>query len=398
MDGPPESNEARGKGLARYYGRFIPNLPLRGKLGWMTPRSRCENDAGYETRLPRPPIPSGGLFFSRDSNRENLNSLDSSNLALRNDLKSPHHPRLQETKIIKSNHLFPRHLRHFLAELHMQERPQRRRLHLDHLPLDLPPRHHPHSHESADRIRPRPPRLEIRILLSDFALPRTLRTDDASPEQAGTAYTQYRYHLRAIQTALCHPLRLMAPSSPEALQANLKRLSQRNRDIAVSYIYTELLTGLLSCRFIRNTEIIPDAKKAWHLEYARKALEHAETAMWKLQLSGVCRFAIWARYWSFFTLEQTRARCSELPSLGQINQDFEVAADCSLSREETTDLEYWLLEPWAGRSGKRWPFRHSVARRMRCAYLAVTAGRGASPAAVFNDGGFNSLAHDLLSA
>jgi hypothetical protein len=75
------------------------------------------------------------------------------------------------------------------------------------------------------------------------------------------------------------------PIKSEALQANLKRLSQRNRDIAVSYIYTELLTGLLSCRFIRNTEIIPDAKKTWHLEYARKALEHAETAMWKLQLS-----------------------------------------------------------------------------------------------------------------
>ena len=63
MDGPPESNEAGGKGPARYYGRFIPNLPLRGKLGWMTPRSRCENDAGYETRLPGPPIPSGGPSF-----------------------------------------------------------------------------------------------------------------------------------------------------------------------------------------------------------------------------------------------------------------------------------------------------------------------------------------------
>jgi hypothetical protein len=65
MDGPPESNEAGGKGPARYYGRFIPNLPLRGKLGWMTPRSRCENDAGYETRLLEAPDPKRGPHFFR---------------------------------------------------------------------------------------------------------------------------------------------------------------------------------------------------------------------------------------------------------------------------------------------------------------------------------------------
>ncbi len=63
MDGPPESSEAGGKGPARYYGRFIPNLPLRGKLGWMTPRSRCENDAGYETRLLEAPDPKRGPHF-----------------------------------------------------------------------------------------------------------------------------------------------------------------------------------------------------------------------------------------------------------------------------------------------------------------------------------------------
>ncbi len=39
------SNEARGKGLARYFQQFVPNLPLRGKLGWMTPR------AGVKTTL-----------------------------------------------------------------------------------------------------------------------------------------------------------------------------------------------------------------------------------------------------------------------------------------------------------------------------------------------------------
>jgi hypothetical protein len=40
-----EGNDARGKGLARYFLQFIPNLPLRGKLGWMTPR------AGVKTTL-----------------------------------------------------------------------------------------------------------------------------------------------------------------------------------------------------------------------------------------------------------------------------------------------------------------------------------------------------------
>ena len=34
------------------------------------PTRRCENDTGNETRLPRPPIPSGGLiFFSAESHR-----------------------------------------------------------------------------------------------------------------------------------------------------------------------------------------------------------------------------------------------------------------------------------------------------------------------------------------
>jgi hypothetical protein len=31
--------QARGKGLACGFERFVTNLPLRGKLGWMTPRA-----------------------------------------------------------------------------------------------------------------------------------------------------------------------------------------------------------------------------------------------------------------------------------------------------------------------------------------------------------------------
>ena len=72
MDEPPESNAAGGKGPARYYGRFIPNLPLRGKLGWMTPRSRCENDAGYETRLLEAPDPKRGPHFFQLQHKTDL--------------------------------------------------------------------------------------------------------------------------------------------------------------------------------------------------------------------------------------------------------------------------------------------------------------------------------------
>jgi hypothetical protein len=55
-----EGDDARGKGLARYFLQFVPNLPLRGKLGLDDPTRRCENDTGNETRLSGLPIPSGG--------------------------------------------------------------------------------------------------------------------------------------------------------------------------------------------------------------------------------------------------------------------------------------------------------------------------------------------------
>jgi hypothetical protein len=70
-----------------------------------------------------------------------------------------------------------------------------------------------------------------------------------------------------------------------AIQISLARLSERSRDVAISFIYTELLTGLSSCRIIRNSQIIPERKKSWHYEYARKALHDAEAAMWRLKLS-----------------------------------------------------------------------------------------------------------------
>jgi hypothetical protein len=70
-----------------------------------------------------------------------------------------------------------------------------------------------------------------------------------------------------------------------AIRINLERLSQRNRDIAVSFVYTQLLTGLASCRLLRSGLTHALTRRAWHLEYATKALQDAEAAMWKLKLS-----------------------------------------------------------------------------------------------------------------
>ena len=64
-----EGDDARGKGLARYFLQFVPNLPLRGKLGWMTPRAGVKTTLASEMRLPGLPDPKRGapLFFSHSS-------------------------------------------------------------------------------------------------------------------------------------------------------------------------------------------------------------------------------------------------------------------------------------------------------------------------------------------
>jgi hypothetical protein len=49
--------------LAKFKGRC--HLPLRGKLGWMTPHIRCENDAGYETCFRGSRSQAGAPFFAR---------------------------------------------------------------------------------------------------------------------------------------------------------------------------------------------------------------------------------------------------------------------------------------------------------------------------------------------
>src|SRR5713101_1123574 len=55
-------SEGEGACLAKFKGRC--HLPLRGKLGWMTPRIRCENDAGYETCFRGSRSQAGAPFFA----------------------------------------------------------------------------------------------------------------------------------------------------------------------------------------------------------------------------------------------------------------------------------------------------------------------------------------------
>src|SRR5215469_1513601 len=56
-----EASEGEGACLSLSTDRS--HLPLRGKLGWMTPRAGVKTTPAIETRLLGPPIPSGGPFF-----------------------------------------------------------------------------------------------------------------------------------------------------------------------------------------------------------------------------------------------------------------------------------------------------------------------------------------------
>jgi hypothetical protein len=73
--------------------------------------------------------------------------------------------------------------------------------------------------------------------------------------------------------------------APESMQAYLERLALRNREVAISFVLVELTTGLSSCQQIRDSKSMTYERKAWHLAHAGKALEIAETAMWKLKMA-----------------------------------------------------------------------------------------------------------------
>src|SRR5215467_11525592 len=56
-----EASEGEGACLSLFADRS--HLPLRGKLGWMTPRAGVKTTSAIETRLPGLPVPSGGPIF-----------------------------------------------------------------------------------------------------------------------------------------------------------------------------------------------------------------------------------------------------------------------------------------------------------------------------------------------
>jgi hypothetical protein len=67
-------------------------------------------------------------------------------------------------------------------------------------------------------------------------------------------------------------------------QANLERLLHRSREVAISFVFIEMMTGLSSCQLIRNSRMMTELEKAWHLAYACKALEVAEAVMWRIEM------------------------------------------------------------------------------------------------------------------
>src|SRR2546430_16465175 len=60
-----DASEGEGACLAEFKGRS--HLPLRGKLGWMTPRIWCENDTGYERGFRASRSQAGAPFFCPDN-------------------------------------------------------------------------------------------------------------------------------------------------------------------------------------------------------------------------------------------------------------------------------------------------------------------------------------------
>ena len=71
----------------------------------------------------------------------------------------------------------------------------------------------------------------------------------------------------------------------ESIQAYLERLSARNQEVAIGFVLVELMTGLSSCRQLRDRKIMSQRKKTWHLDHAKRALEVAESRMWKLKIA-----------------------------------------------------------------------------------------------------------------
>jgi len=54
---------SEGEGACLLILKVRSHLPLRGKLGWMTPRAGVKTTLASETRLQGLPVPSGGPNF-----------------------------------------------------------------------------------------------------------------------------------------------------------------------------------------------------------------------------------------------------------------------------------------------------------------------------------------------
>jgi hypothetical protein len=61
-----EGDEARGKGLARYFQQFVANLSLRGELGWMTKRASVKTTLATKRAFLVPRSQAGTFSLIRE--------------------------------------------------------------------------------------------------------------------------------------------------------------------------------------------------------------------------------------------------------------------------------------------------------------------------------------------
>jgi hypothetical protein len=61
-----EGDEARGKGLARYFQQFVPNLSPRGELGWMSKRASVKTTLATKRAFLVPRSQAGTFSLIRE--------------------------------------------------------------------------------------------------------------------------------------------------------------------------------------------------------------------------------------------------------------------------------------------------------------------------------------------
>jgi hypothetical protein len=71
----------------------------------------------------------------------------------------------------------------------------------------------------------------------------------------------------------------------ESLERHIERLVERNRQLAIKFVLTELTVGLAYCREIRESSLMDRETRAWRMLQAGIALTSAETTMWKIKMA-----------------------------------------------------------------------------------------------------------------